>query len=85
MPIKCKVRAKGIRGVRKGITSGSGRLLISTDTDIYRHGLVDVIVGFDSDQFTQIAQSMMDANPNEAIKAFGAAMQNGIPQSGKSN
>jgi hypothetical protein len=85
MPIKSRVKKKGVRAIRKGITGVSGRLLISTDADVYGYGFADVIVGLDSDQFSQIAQCMMDANPNEAIKAFGAAMEKGVPQFENSN
>ena len=35
--------------------------------------------------FEQLAQAMMDANVNDAVKAFGAAMSKGIERQKKSN
>lgn len=33
-----------------------------------------------TDSFTKVARAMLHANPEEAIKAFGAALQEGIPE-----
>jgi hypothetical protein len=51
------------------------------------HGMpwVTAIIKVDPDSFGQLAQAMMNANANEAIKAFGMAMANGIEHPENSN
>ncbi len=37
-------------------------------------GYSDLYISIQPEDFARIAQAMMDVNPNEAIRAFGAAM-----------
>ena len=54
------------------------KVAIMFRVDLSEYGLTDIAVWIDGDSFSQLAKAMMEANSNEAIKAFGAALQAGI-------
>ena len=54
------------------------KVAITFRVDLHGFGFTDIAVWIDGDSFNQLAKAMMEANSNEAIKAFGAALQAGI-------
>jgi hypothetical protein len=54
------------------------KIAITFRVELSGVGFTDIAVWIDGDSFNQLAKAMMEANSNEAIKAFGAALQAGI-------
>jgi hypothetical protein len=54
------------------------KVAITFRVDLPGFGFTDIAVWIDGDSFNQLAKAMMEANSNEAIKAFGTALQAGI-------
>lgn len=85
MAAEVVVQKARLRKMPEGIFGHpSGKLLISYRHDIYGFGFCTIIFKFGAEDFGQIAKAMRDANANEAIKAFGAAMQLGIVRKSES-
>lgn len=61
-----------------GDTVNEGTVLIGYPTSIPRDASGFLVI--EPDSFAQLARCMMQANPDAAIKAFGAALQAGVPK-----
>jgi hypothetical protein len=77
VPIKIVAKKSGY-GIKDGVCAHGNEVLVTGMPSVAGVGFVDLVVRIDVEGFKQLAQAMMDANPSEAIKAFGAAMQSGI-------
>ena len=80
MPIKTLVKKMGMGRGPEGIGAYRGDLTIASIAEVYGFGLANVMLRIDPGSFSDIAKAMIVANADEAIKAFGAAMQDGIGQ-----
>jgi hypothetical protein len=80
MTIEATVCKPLLRTLENGIGSGPNKILIGAKADIYRYGFADIAIGISADYFREIAEAMMTANPDEASKAFGHALKDGIGQ-----
>jgi hypothetical protein len=79
MTIKARVTKILTEIVEEGVASFQDRITIGTHTaDVHGYDLVNVAVGISSEHFSEIAEAMMTANPEEAIKAFGSTLQKGV-------
>jgi hypothetical protein len=79
MAIKVVVGKALLHDVQEGIDRHpAGGIVVAVRTHIQGFGHANVAIQIEGDTFNQLAQAMMDANANEAIKAFGAALQAGI-------
>ncbi|MGB7100549.1 MAG: hypothetical protein WBD95_17530 [Xanthobacteraceae bacterium] len=66
--------------INPSIGAAENELLIGTPTDIYGYGFANVAVGISVEHFRALADAMMAANPEEATKAFGHALEGGTTQ-----
>jgi hypothetical protein len=57
------------------ISVDSNEVLLGGTADVFGCGFVEIVMRIDGDSFKELAQAMMEANANEAFKAFGAATQ----------
>lgn len=74
-------RSGGLKEVAKdGRIAVIGRTVRVNFTEAWKGRDSVVHVCFHADSFGDLAQAMMRANPGAAIKAFGAALQGGIPR-----
>jgi hypothetical protein len=80
MAIKAKVGKSVLAIQEQGVGSCKDALLFGTSADVYGAGFVNVVVGVTVDHFAEIAEAMMAANPDEAVKAFGRAIKDGIAE-----
>jgi hypothetical protein len=76
--IKAAVRKHLTRASKNGISSESNKVIFAQKADVYGYGLAQVYILIDCDNYNDLAQAMMKANANEAVKAFGGALQAGI-------
>ncbi len=78
MPIKVRVRKTLVDRLDEQVGSGENEVLVGATGDIYSYGLADVAVSISREYFSDLAAAMMAANPDEATKAFGLALKDGI-------
>jgi len=78
MTIAASVGKIVLRTVEHGIGSCENGVLIGTTTDVYGYGCANVAVAVSAVHFREIAEAMMAANADEAAKAFGHALKDGI-------
>ena len=64
----------------EGIFATDDKLVINWHSDIFGFGGAHTLVELGQDCFYALAKAMMNTNADEAIKAFGRAMQAGIPK-----
>ena len=64
----------------RSIGSEPNAITMGTTADIYGYGLANVVIGVSADHFRELALAMMAANPDEATKAFGHALKDGISE-----
>jgi hypothetical protein len=76
MTIKIKASKMTFRSRDEGITVRPNEILILRRDEVFRCGLIDVLIQIDSGSFGELARAMIEANSAEAIKAFGPHMQN---------
>ncbi len=62
----------------EGIAEYSGGIIISTKVDIGGYGFASVGVLLEDDTFNKLALAMIEANAEQAIKAFEEAIKAGI-------
>ncbi len=58
--------------------SGSNAIVVGATADVHGCGYVNVKIGISTELFCAVAEAMMAANADEAIKAFGQTLKDGI-------
>lgn len=71
-------RSRQIDKARIRVEFGAVGLIFTSNPNGTNDSLFELYVQTDS--FRDMAEAMMQANPTEAIKAFGAALEAGIPE-----
>ena len=77
---KAKV-GKAVPAIQEqGAGSCEAAILFGTSEDAYGAEFANVVVGATVDHFLEIAAAMLAANPDEALEAFGRAIEDGIAE-----
>jgi hypothetical protein len=77
MAISFRVQKRMLDTINEGIGSGSDQVLVGAHGNIYGYGYADLAMGIGVEHFRDLALAMMEANLDEAIKAFGEALKDG--------
>ena len=78
MAIEAKVTKRDRRSLAGGIGSTRNGILIATYTDVHGYGFANILVGVTASHFRDLAEAMMTVNADEASKAFGNALKDGV-------
>jgi acetoin utilization deacetylase AcuC-like enzyme len=79
MTIKARVTKIWTEIVEESVGSFQDGITIGTHgADVHRYDLVNIAVRVSSEHFSEVAEAMMTANPEEAIKAFTSTLQKGV-------
>jgi hypothetical protein len=78
MAIEARVTKQGMRSLEVGIGSTGNGIMIGAHAEIDGFGSANVLVGLTAPYFRELAEAMMTVNPEEASKAFGHALKDGV-------